>query len=232
MMALATCISPKIENPFTGNEWNKDNLGVFVVFFDIFSVIAMIIFAKLLIMTQKEYALDFDLATISMTDFTIRVQNLPHHLHYGNDDHYLRGILTAHFQDIIKDESRLQKEDAKLMKGENEDFDNLTAIDPQLGPDKLEALDCDIADINFGKGDMTDMNFLMQMSDLQNIQTRNQIRKSMIPADSSSCCGDDAKTKIDKQEYKLNFEFEKIRDIYLEDIKKDKKKTFTDEERE
>lgn len=232
VIALATCVSPKIENPFTGAEWDKDSLGVLVVFFDIATVIAMILFAKALIATQEDYVEAFDLATIQMTDFTVRVQNLPHHLLYGNKDDVLRAVLTVHFREVLKDEMRLKKAEAQLMGGADDDFDNLSAIEPQQGPDKLEALDFEIADINFGKGDMTDMNYLMQLSDLQNIQTRNQIRKAMMKGESSACCGDDPITKIDKEEYKLNYQFEKIRDLYLEDIKRDKKTDFTPEERE
>lgn len=73
MLALASCVSPKIENPFTGTEWDKDTLGVLIVFFDIASVIAMIVFAKTLVATQEDYVEAFDLATIQMTDFTLRV---------------------------------------------------------------------------------------------------------------------------------------------------------------
>lgn len=114
-------------------------------------------------------------------------------------------MLTSHFQEVLKDEMKVQKEEAKLLNKQDDDFDNLTSIDPQLGSDTLEALDFEIADINFGKGDMTTMNYLMTMSDLQNIQTRNQIKKAMLPANSSSCCGDDPITKIEKQEVKLNW---------------------------
>lgn len=117
------------------------------------------------------------------------------------------------------------------MSSNEDDFDNLTTIDPVLGPDRLEALDFEIADINFGKGDMTDMNYLMKMADLQNKQTRNQIRVSMLPADSSSMCGGDKKTEYEKEEALLNYEFEKVRDLYLEDIKQEKKTDFNEEER-
>ena len=49
-----------------------------IVFFDIFTVIGLIIFAKVLLNTQQDYAEAFDRESIQMTDFTIRVQNLPH----------------------------------------------------------------------------------------------------------------------------------------------------------
>lgn len=52
MMALASCISMKIKNPFNGSEYSKDQLGVFVVFFDIFTVLAILIFSKTLMSAQ------------------------------------------------------------------------------------------------------------------------------------------------------------------------------------
>lgn len=103
-MALASCISPEIKNPFTGTELNKDSLGVFIVFFDIASVIAMILFTKALISNQEDYVSEFDQATIEMTDFTLRVQNIPNHLLYGNKDELLRAMLTVHFEEILKEE--------------------------------------------------------------------------------------------------------------------------------
>lgn len=45
--------------------------------------------------------------TIEMIDFTIRVKNLPHHTVYGDKDDVLRALMTAHFEDIIKDELKL-----------------------------------------------------------------------------------------------------------------------------
>ena len=93
IIALATCISPKISNPFTGTEFDKDQLGVMIVFFDIFTIIGLIMFAKVLLNTQEDFVEAFDLASIQMTDFTIRVQNLPHHVHYKGRDAILESIL-------------------------------------------------------------------------------------------------------------------------------------------
>lgn len=44
----------------------------------------------------------------------------------------------------------------------------------------------------------------------------------MIKKDSQPCCGDSDKVKIEKAELKLNYEFEKLRDVYLEELKKSK----------
>lgn len=44
-----------------------------------------------------------------MTDFTIRVKNLPHHTLYDDKDDVLRAMLTAHFEEIIRDEIKLKE---------------------------------------------------------------------------------------------------------------------------
>ena len=75
-----------------------------IVFFDIATVIAIILFTTILTQTQEEYVEMFDESTIEMTDFTLRIKNLPHHAFYNNNDELLRSILTAHFEEIIKDE--------------------------------------------------------------------------------------------------------------------------------
>lgn len=55
--------------------------------------------------------------------------------------------------------------------GENDDiqkdFDNLTAIDPNKDPNEVEALDFEVADVNFGKGNMKEMEQLVKLSQLQ-----------------------------------------------------------------
>lgn len=156
---------PTVHNPFSGDEFAKDQLGVMIVFFDIFSVLALIVFAKVLISTQEDYVKAFDKATIQMTDFTIRVRNLPHHLMYDDKDDVLRAILMQHFQQIIKDEIEVKKEQARLIEKDME-FDGLSEIAPMKSENQLEPLDYEIADINFGKGNMTEMELLMKMSDL------------------------------------------------------------------
>ena len=45
----------------------------------------------------------FERDTVQLTDFTIRVTNLPHHEHYG-DDGVLRAVITRHFEELVKEE--------------------------------------------------------------------------------------------------------------------------------
>lgn len=45
MIALATCVSSKITIPFTdGKEFSKDQFGILIVFFDMATVLVLIIF--------------------------------------------------------------------------------------------------------------------------------------------------------------------------------------------
>jgi len=52
------------------------------------------------------------------------------------------------------------KKEADWMKEESEDFYDLATIDDKIDPEKLSPQIYDIADINFGKDDMT-TNFLL-----------------------------------------------------------------------
>lgn len=111
MILIASCLSPKIQNPFNEEEyWEKSQFGILVVFFDMGSVILIIIFAELLNNSQEDYANKFNQQTIEMTDFTIRVKNLPHHEKYFDKDDVLRAMITHHFQEIVKDEIKFVKE--------------------------------------------------------------------------------------------------------------------------
>ena len=82
-------------------------MGILVVFFDILTVVLIFIFAEALNNSQESYATNFTLQTIEMIDFTIRVKNLPHHTLYDDKDDVLRAMLTAHFEELIKDEMKL-----------------------------------------------------------------------------------------------------------------------------
>lgn len=99
IIAIASCHATSMYNPFnTNQEIDKNDFGHIIIIFDIITIFAIIIFVKVLEVTQKEYVDHFDEATLEMTDFTIRVDNLPHHKFYGDNDDALRAIITSHFQ--------------------------------------------------------------------------------------------------------------------------------------
>lgn len=216
-MVLATCISPKIQNPFNEEEdFDKEQLGLLVVFIDILTVVCIFLFAEALNNTQEEYAAIFHSQTIEMTDFTIRVKNLPHHTLYGDKDDVLRAVLTAHFQEIVKDEIKLIQQQEKEDDGPNGDFSNLAAVDVSKDSNEVNPQDYEVTDINFGKADMKDMELMTKMSTMQNEYTRNYIRKLMF----KDGAGDARVAKIDQQQAKLNSDFVKVRDLYVEEKKR------------
>jgi len=64
MIALAECIPSDITNPFTEVVYTKQELGMFVVGFDILSVLSVILFTWILIETQEDYVDRFNNQTI------------------------------------------------------------------------------------------------------------------------------------------------------------------------
>lgn len=99
-----------------------------------------------------------------MIDFTIRVKNLPHHTLYDDKDDVLRAMLTAHFEELIKDEMKLLENEDKDKDEDDLDFTNLNAIDPNKANKDVDPQLYEVADINFGKADMSDMELISKMS--------------------------------------------------------------------
>ena len=60
IIAVAQCSSIKIENPFTGDKYSKQDLGMIVVSFDIITVFIIVIFRYMLQNTQETYVDLFD----------------------------------------------------------------------------------------------------------------------------------------------------------------------------
>jgi len=159
MTYLANCVASKFKDPFSGREYTKETLGVFVVLFDIASVVALLIFTSVLIDTQEEYAQTFDAATIEMSDYTMRVKNLPHHNKYHNNDEALRAALIAHFEQVVKDEIAYIKENELFARAG--EFDDVADVD--TSGDALRAYDWEVADVCFGSAEHKSMELLTQM---------------------------------------------------------------------
>jgi len=123
---------------------------------------SVILFTWILIETQEDYVDRFNDQTIQMTDFTIRVKNLPHHKFYGDNDEALKAVLMTHFSEVIKDELKHIKEMNEFVDADgdgindNEDFSKIG--DSARGT--LKALDWEVADINFGKSELKTMELL------------------------------------------------------------------------
>jgi len=135
---------------------------MFVAGFDILSVLSVILFTWILIETQEDFVDRFNNQTIQMTDFTIRVKNLPHHKYYGDNDEALKAVLMAHFSEVIKDELKLMKERKEFIDADGDgvnDIDDFTNIN-ESARGTLKALDWEVADITFGKSELKTMELL------------------------------------------------------------------------
>lgn len=66
-----------------------------------------------------------------MTDYTIRIKNIPHHKLYDDHDDVLRSYLTAHFQQVIKDEISYVREHNEWRDADDDgvnDYDDIRDI--------------------------------------------------------------------------------------------------------
>ena len=113
-----------------------------------------------------------------MTDYTIRLKNIPHHKFYEDHDDVLRSYLTAHFQQVIKDEIEYVRSHNEWRDADDDgvnDYDDIRDI--KADGDILQPLDYEIADICFGHSNIKEMQILSDMADLQNEYSRNVLRK-------------------------------------------------------
>ena len=68
---------------------SKAKLGMVVIWIDIISIIIIISFAKIIKWRQADYVQLFNQSTIKISDFTIRVKNLPLDREFDGDESIL-----------------------------------------------------------------------------------------------------------------------------------------------
>ena len=68
-----------------------------VVIIDLISVFIIMVFIKVLDRRQDEFIQQFKDDTVQVSDYTIRVKNMPKTLSYGDDDQILKAKLWDHF---------------------------------------------------------------------------------------------------------------------------------------
>jgi hypothetical protein len=115
IIILAMCEDLDIMDPFTGITIHKKDFGMIIVIVDIIVILALIIFTWALEIGQENYVKMYLDHTIEMTNFTIRIKNLPDEKFYCHDpeggepletltnhkefrDNMLKGLLIDHFQ--------------------------------------------------------------------------------------------------------------------------------------
>jgi hypothetical protein len=74
---ITECIADNILNPISDSPMTKQQMGLVVVFIDMIMIVLFLIFIEGLEHSQKAYVSKFKDQTIEMTDFAIRVKNLP-----------------------------------------------------------------------------------------------------------------------------------------------------------
>lgn len=90
VLAQAVCLADGVPIPWLNARLRKDDFGVFVVGVDFLVVVTLICFIYILDGRQQEFIDQFNNRTIMMTDYTIRIKNLPNDFEYGDRDEILR----------------------------------------------------------------------------------------------------------------------------------------------
>lgn len=142
IIAKAECLQEYIEIPFIGYRMPETALGPLLVGMNAVSVFTVILFIVYVEILQEEYILEFKSQTVSMSDFAIRVKNLPKASTYGGDLDVLRAELWKFFQDLLVNQYK-----------EDMDIQELDRIPRH----------CEIADITFAKQALDDTDILMKL---------------------------------------------------------------------
>ena len=96
-MVFVKCNTTWVVNDHGQKLVRKDMLGWIVVVADFFVIIAFQMFTYAMEQGQENYVNQFRDDTLEITDFAIRVKNVPHNMSYGDSDINLQGYLMTHF---------------------------------------------------------------------------------------------------------------------------------------
>lgn len=77
IMIMAVCEMLEINDPFSGATINKSDLGLIVVFVDVFVIIFVLAFTWTLEIGQENFVKIFDKGTIEMQDFALKIKKMP-----------------------------------------------------------------------------------------------------------------------------------------------------------
>jgi len=87
--------------PLIGVEIQKASFGIFIVVIDLLVIMTIVCFIYLLEVMQNKYIEEYNKQTIKMSDFTIRVKNLPGEAEFGGKEEILKAELWAHFEELL-----------------------------------------------------------------------------------------------------------------------------------
>lgn len=82
LVFYSKCLSDEIAIPYTSFTVDKGYFALYVVGLDIVIGFSFILFISVIRTRQEEYIVEFLMQTVQMSDFTVRVSNLPCDLEY------------------------------------------------------------------------------------------------------------------------------------------------------
>lgn len=86
--------------PFFNYSLSRYKLSSIVIILDLIVCTVFIIYIVSVTKSIKSEAADYDNELLQITDFAVRVKNLPDHKNYNTLDQ-LRSILTSHFTRVL-----------------------------------------------------------------------------------------------------------------------------------
>ena len=100
-LAQATCDPGDLNVPLLNIPIPKDVFGIYLVLVDFLGVFLIICFIYVLDLRQREYIKQYKAQTMEMSDYTIRVKNLPNDLEYDGREEILQAHLWRHFASML-----------------------------------------------------------------------------------------------------------------------------------
>lgn len=101
MIVISLCEINEVTLAGTDFKIEKAWIAIIIVILDIFSLFIVQIFLNLLIIMQKNFAKQFDMQTVEMRDFTVRMEKLPPFFKDFDDEIQLKFEIWMQIQDRI-----------------------------------------------------------------------------------------------------------------------------------
>lgn len=92
----------KLANLEYSVNFTKEELGLLILAIEAVVGLGFMFYFLRLEGSMEQYAEVFDQKSLEMIDFTLRVQNLPTDLKYGNNREVLQAYLISHFENVIQ----------------------------------------------------------------------------------------------------------------------------------
>ena len=100
-LAQATCDPGNLNVPLLNIPIPKDVFGICLVLVDFLVIVLIICFIYVLDLRQRQYIKQYKNQTMEMSDYTVRVKNLPNDFEYDGREEILQAHLWSHFTSIL-----------------------------------------------------------------------------------------------------------------------------------